>query len=89
MDMRFGTWNIRILYRSGSMIIVARKLAKHNLHLVEVQEVRLDKDGTEVADNYIFFYGNASHHLRTGFSIHRESYQQLRWQSLLVIGCCI
>jgi len=40
--MRFGTWNIRSLYRPGS---TARELARYKLDLVVVQEVRWDKGG--------------------------------------------
>jgi hypothetical protein len=28
MDMRFGTWNVRILYRAGSLMTVSRKLKR-------------------------------------------------------------
>jgi hypothetical protein len=28
MDVRFGTWNVRSLYRSGSLKMVARELGK-------------------------------------------------------------
>jgi hypothetical protein len=45
MDMRFGTWNVRSLYRSGSLKTVARVLGKYKLDLVGVQEVRWDKGG--------------------------------------------
>jgi hypothetical protein len=38
--MRFGTWNVRILYRSGSLMTVVRELAGYELDLVVVQEVR-------------------------------------------------
>jgi len=41
--MRFGTWNIRSLYRAGSLMAAARELAIHKLDLVGVQEVRWDK----------------------------------------------
>jgi hypothetical protein len=34
MDMRFGTWNVRSLYRSGSLKTVARELGKYKLDLV-------------------------------------------------------
>jgi hypothetical protein len=38
MDMRFGTWNVRSLYRSGSLKTLTRKLAKYKLDLVGVQK---------------------------------------------------
>jgi hypothetical protein len=55
-----GTWNVRSLYRAGSLITVAREIAKRKSGLVGVQEVRKDKDGTEPASDYIFFYGNGN-----------------------------
>jgi exonuclease III len=44
--MRFGTWNVRSLYRAGSVTAAARDLARYKLDLVDVQEVRCDKGGT-------------------------------------------
>jgi hypothetical protein len=43
--MRFGTWNVRSLYRTGSLMAAARKLARYKLYLVGVQEVRWEKEG--------------------------------------------
>jgi exonuclease III len=43
MDIRFGTWNVRSLYRAGSLKTVARELVKYKLDLVGVQEVRWEK----------------------------------------------
>jgi hypothetical protein len=40
LDMRFGTGNVRSLYRVGSLKTVLRKLARYKLDLVEVQKVR-------------------------------------------------
>jgi len=42
---------------------------KYNFDL-RVQEIRWDKGGSELADDYTLFYGNlnANHHLGTGFS---------------------
>jgi len=40
-DTRFGTWNVR----SGSLVAVARELARYKLYLLNVQEVRWAKDG--------------------------------------------
>jgi exonuclease III len=56
MDMRFGTWNVRSLYRSGSLKMVARELGKYKLDLVGVQEVRWEKGGTERAGLYILLW---------------------------------
>jgi exonuclease III len=81
MDMRFATWNVRSLHRPGSLKTVAGELGKYKLDLVDVQEVRWDKGGTERAEDYTaFFYGagNEDHQLGTGFLCIRESYQQLR-----------
>jgi exonuclease III len=64
MDMRFGLWNVRSLYRSGSLKTVARELRKHKLDVMGVQEVRWDKGGTEWAEDYT---GNENHQLGTVF----------------------
>jgi len=46
-DLRFGTWNTRSLYRSGSLTAATeRELAKYNLDLVGVQEARWEKGST-------------------------------------------
>jgi hypothetical protein len=33
--MRFGTWNVRSLYRAGSLMTVSRELARYKLDLWE------------------------------------------------------
>jgi hypothetical protein len=53
MDLRFGTWDVRSLYRIGSIKTVARELGKCKLNLVGVQEVRWEKGGTEGRGLYI------------------------------------
>jgi hypothetical protein len=53
-DMRFGSWNVRCLYSSGSFIAAAKELARRKLDLVGVQEVRWDKGGTVRAVDYNF-----------------------------------
>ena len=72
--MRFGTWNVRSLYRAGSLTAAARELARYELDLMGVQEVRWDTRGKARVGDYNFFYGkeNENHQLGTGFfAYHR------------------
>jgi exonuclease III len=55
MDMRLETWNVRSLYRAGSLVTVSKELSKYRLDLVGVQEVRWEDGGTEPAGEYTFF----------------------------------
>ena len=82
-DMRFGTWNVRNLYRSGSLTAAARELATNKLDLVGVKVVRWD---TGKAEDYNFFKGkgNENHQLgtttvkRVEFVSERMTYIALR-----------
>ena len=67
-DIRFGTQNIRSLYRSGALTTVGREFLRYKLDLVGVQ-VRWDTGGTIRAGDFILFYvkGNKNHQLGTGF----------------------
>jgi hypothetical protein len=87
--MSFVTRNVRSLYRSGSLITVARELAKYKLDLVRVHEVSWGKEGTVRAREYTFFYGRGqeNHPLGTGFLVHQRIASS-EW-SLLVTGCHI
>jgi exonuclease III len=69
--MRFGTWNIRSLYRARSLKTVSKELARYKLDLVGVQEARWEGGGTEPAGEYTFFYGkeNENHELGTVFCV--------------------
>jgi hypothetical protein len=69
MDMRFGTWNVRSMYRAGSLRAVAevRVISEYKLDLAGVQEVSWNRDCIEPAGEYTFFYGkgNDNHELCT------------------------
>jgi len=71
--MKRGTWNVRSLYRAGSLKAAARELGRYKLDVVGVQEVRWDKGGTVREGDYDFFYrkGNNNHKLGTDFFVHR------------------
>jgi exonuclease III len=72
MDMRFGTWNVRSMYRAGSPRAVAEEISKYNLDLVGVQEVRWDGGGTEPAGEYTFFFGKGNENHELGTHIHKR-----------------
>ena len=57
MDMRFGKWNVKSLYRPGSITTVVRELARYKLDVVVVQEVRWNNGETVRGGDYTFFCG--------------------------------
>jgi len=72
--MKFGTLNVRCLYRLVSLTAVARELSRCKLYLVGVQEVRWDRAGRVRAGDYNYFYGkgNENYKLGIGFFVpHR------------------
>ena len=44
-DMRFGTWNVRSLYRTGALGLVTSEIDKCIMDLVGVQEARWEESG--------------------------------------------
>jgi hypothetical protein len=89
VDVRFGAPNVMSLCRAGSLTKVAREIAKYNLDLLGVQEVRWDRGGTELAGDYAFSYGNENEKLGYGQDFFRikKSCPLLREGSLFEIGC--
>jgi hypothetical protein len=86
--MRFDTWNVKRLYRAGSLATSAREIAKYKLDLLGVWEVRWDRGSSEPVSNYTFFYGNGNenHELGTRSFVHKKTYQQLRccWRDIVL-----
>jgi exonuclease III len=56
MDMRFGTWNVRTIYRAGTLRAVAEEISKYKLDLVGVQEVKWDRWRQTSRPIYIFLW---------------------------------
>jgi exonuclease III len=70
-------WNVRSLHRACALVAVDRELAKYNLDLLGVQEVRWDREGTVRAGDYnVFFFfcgkGNEYYPLGTGLFVHHR-----------------
>jgi hypothetical protein len=88
MDRRFGTWNIRSLYRARSLMTVSRELSRYGQDLVRVLKVRWEGCGTKSAVKHTYPYGkrNENNEMGTGILYIRESYQQLRGFNLIVIA---
>jgi hypothetical protein len=59
MDMRYGTWNVRSLYRAGSLVTVSKELSEYNLDLVGEQvrwAVAANQQGEKKKNIYIYIY---------------------------------
>ena len=53
-EIKLGTWNVRNLYRAGSLKAAAREFVRYKLDVVGLQEVRWNKEGTVRAGDYNF-----------------------------------
>jgi hypothetical protein len=71
--MRFVTRNVRDLYRKGSLVRISKELSRYRLHIVGLQEIRLEGGGAEHAGEYIFFCGKENENLEldTCFFVHK------------------
>jgi hypothetical protein len=94
MDVRFGTWNVRSMYRAGLLMTVGKEIPEYKLDLLGVQEVRWDRGGTEPAGEYTFFCGNGNenHEVGTGFFVHKRIISAVKmigfvndWMSYIIL----
>jgi hypothetical protein len=78
--MRLGAWNVRILYRTGSLTTAVTELTMYKQDLMGVQEVSWNKRGTVTGRGNILFHvkANENYWFGTGYLYTTEYYQQLR-----------
>jgi hypothetical protein len=57
MDMRFGTWNVKSLYRAASLVTVSKELSKYKLDSKGLQ-VRWEGGGTTTSRRIHTFLQN-------------------------------
>jgi hypothetical protein len=81
--MRLGTWNVRSLYRAGSLVTVSKELSNYRLDLLAVQ-VGWEGGGTKLAEECTFFFGKGiyDNELGTGFFVHKRHHFADKWGSL-------
>jgi len=53
---RFGTWNIRSLYKPGALKCITSVIKEYNVELVALQEVKWPGSGHHKSDNMTVFY---------------------------------
>jgi hypothetical protein len=70
-------WNVKNLYRIGSLKSVTSEMLKYNFGLVAIQEFRWGMCGIQPANGCTLFHenGKANRHIGTSFSYIRESDQ--------------
>jgi hypothetical protein len=62
----------KLSLQAVSLTKSARQLAKYKLNLVEIQEVRWERGGTELADGYTRIY----------MGIHTYIYADIQWRAV-------
>jgi hypothetical protein len=75
MDMGFGTWKVRSMYRAGSLRAVAEEISGYKLDIVGVQEIKWDGGGTEPAGEYTYIFlqrGKGESRIGYGIFIHKR-----------------
>lgn len=78
--LRFGTWNIRTLYRAGALQTLTNELKRYRMDIVALQEIRWTGNGEQKLDDYMLLYGGNTterHELGTGFMIKRKLWNSL------------
>jgi hypothetical protein len=72
MALHIGTWNVRTLFKTGSMNCIVREIERYKVKLVALQEIRWsDTDSINTNDTTIL-YGKCDNQRQfgTGFAVH-------------------
>ncbi|PSN35184.1 Craniofacial development protein 2 [Blattella germanica] len=56
MAFEFGTWNVKSLYKTGTLLTVLEQINKYNLPVTAVQETRWHGDGINEVKGYTIMY---------------------------------
>lgn len=74
LELKCGTWNIRIPYKPGAAVELVGEIEKYRMKCVPLQEVRLEDAGTTKISQTTIINGKSErgHKLGTGFAIHES-----------------
>ena len=62
-SLRIGTWNVRTLYRAGSLDNCIREMEINRLDILGLSEVRWTETGRKDKDDYSLFFSGVSNML--------------------------
>ncbi|KAL4084248.1 hypothetical protein QTP88_028073 [Uroleucon formosanum] len=74
MALHIGTWNVRTLFKTGSMNCMVREIERYKVKLVALQEIRWSDTGSINTSDTIILYGKCDNQrqLGTGFAVHKS-----------------
>ncbi|KAF0708802.1 craniofacial development protein 2-like, partial [Aphis craccivora] len=80
-NLKIGTWNVRSLYRTGTLTAVVSELDRYELAILAIQENRWSGSGNHKTEKATLFYSGGSGHERgVGFVA-------TKWFNIVLINC--
>jgi hypothetical protein len=70
--MRFGTWNVWRLHRSGSLRTAAKELASYTLDLAGCRRLGGTREHLTSRELYFYGIGNENHQQGRGLCVHQR-----------------
>jgi hypothetical protein len=72
LDLFFGTWNLRTLFKQGAALNLVRVVEKYKIRCIALQEVRWEDAGSSKISQTTIINVNIGkgHRLGTGFAIY-------------------